>query len=935
MSTLKKLLALTLALAMVLSVSVFAANYSEDVYADAADIHEDCKDAVELMYALEIMQGTGANFEPNAPITRAQMAKIIYVIMNGGKDDKAVNYVGNSIFSDVPAAEWYNGYVNYCAMTKKIQGYDGKFDPNGTLTVSAAAKMLLTAIGYDAEAYGFVGPNWENNVLTVAHEAGLLTDVATNLTGAAPRQWVAKMVENSLGAYCYENVAAIPGNAILGNYWFGNAGDKTQNITTFGEKFLKLSYVESVAMATKKTSLYTTAKFSTNGILFADGSDLKGTGLTVEDLGQEFKVILKKGDVISVRNTGVSVVAEALTRDVSAKTNPGVTSNKEGNKYVYTIGDMAATFEDASIARVVLGKVAEKVNAKAYTSDNFYKVANANKNLPTVVKAIDADGDDKIDYLVETEYAYAQVASTGTSRTYGDFITLKNMNTDAPILADGATQSRWYLDQVVNCDEELAEGYIVKYNYNVETAVYDIEVLEAYEATLERRYTTKDGVCVLDGEEYVKSQAATAVLDSLTTYLTKAYEDETLIIAADGDMLVAISTPEDAALTLADVNAKLAVVLDKTDHYAPHADYVWDYVDGVKLLTFDGEIMGELGTATGAVAYADVNVIGNHGDACAPDSYLYAYKVDDDGVITLYPATVANLDKNKNAIQTTWTGDLGDWKVANRVGNDTFALENEFFVAKGSGSKFTVEVKTLEELEGLKAVDAHLEGLYTTKAYGTASLSTVVGGLIMADAFEGSATEGDGYAFVLDAWSEDGDDYAELLFADDTTEVVELSASSAAAKKYTLYTFESSDDVYTLKNVAGRQYDHTFSVKAANENVVSKFEDKTPATKELVVEFLGDKIYVDNASTLELLDLTDCTIAVKYVNMELNEDENRVEVEQEVEFTTLEDLKEIETIFNETEIDDDVYYSDFAYKAEGHFYVIIYRVPNNCQPLLP
>ena len=102
-------------------------------------------------------------------------------------------------------------------------------------------------------------------------------------------------------------------------------------------------------------------------------------------------------------------------------------------------------------------------------------------------------------------------------------------------------------------------------------------------------------------------------------------------------------------------------------------------------------------------------------------------------------------------------------------------------MAKGSGSKFTVEAKTLEELEGLKAVDAHLEGLYTTKAYGTASLSTVVGGLIMADAFEGSATEGDGYAFVLDAWSEDGDDYAELLFADDTTEVVELSASSAAA----------------------------------------------------------------------------------------------------------------------------------------------------------
>ena len=91
MSTQKKLLALTLALAMVLSVSVFAGNYSADTYADADKINEDCKDAVELMYALVIMQGTGANFEPNAPITRAQMAKILYVILNG-KDDNAVNY---------------------------------------------------------------------------------------------------------------------------------------------------------------------------------------------------------------------------------------------------------------------------------------------------------------------------------------------------------------------------------------------------------------------------------------------------------------------------------------------------------------------------------------------------------------------------------------------------------------------------------------------------------------------------------------------------------------------------------------------------------------------------------------------------------------------------------------------------------------------------
>ena len=55
MSTFKKLLALTLALAMVLSVSAFA-GYSADTYADADKIDSDCEDAVELLYALDIMR---------------------------------------------------------------------------------------------------------------------------------------------------------------------------------------------------------------------------------------------------------------------------------------------------------------------------------------------------------------------------------------------------------------------------------------------------------------------------------------------------------------------------------------------------------------------------------------------------------------------------------------------------------------------------------------------------------------------------------------------------------------------------------------------------------------------------------------------------------------------------------------------------------------
>ena len=73
---LKKALALTLALLLTLSTTAFA-GISEDVYADANQINDDARSAVELMYALCIMVGDGTNFHPNEPITRAMMAKII------------------------------------------------------------------------------------------------------------------------------------------------------------------------------------------------------------------------------------------------------------------------------------------------------------------------------------------------------------------------------------------------------------------------------------------------------------------------------------------------------------------------------------------------------------------------------------------------------------------------------------------------------------------------------------------------------------------------------------------------------------------------------------------------------------------------------------------------------------------------------------------
>lgn len=203
----KKLLALTLALAMVLSVSAFA-GYKADTYADADKIAAGCEDAIELLYALDIMKGDGKNFNPEASVTRAEMAKMIYVILNYGEDDKAVTYTGGKFFSDVPAGIWYEGYVNYAAATKLVQGRpDGTFGPMDPVTTAEAAKMLLTAIGYSAEARGYTGANWDKNVLADAAILKMLDGYKANVNTYAPRQWVAVMIANSLECLTYTTMA--------------------------------------------------------------------------------------------------------------------------------------------------------------------------------------------------------------------------------------------------------------------------------------------------------------------------------------------------------------------------------------------------------------------------------------------------------------------------------------------------------------------------------------------------------------------------------------------------------------------------------------------------------------------------------------------------------------------------------------------------------
>ena len=155
-------------------------------FTDQADIK--VKDeVVDTLVELGVIEGfEDGSFQPNATVTRAQMAKMIYVLRTGKSDASAYNDDKTS-FTDI-GSHWARGYIKYCQSLGIIAGKSNTiFAPNATVTAQEAAKMLLVTLGYDANKAGLVGAGWAAKTNALADENGLLEDVNTSFTGPVPR----------------------------------------------------------------------------------------------------------------------------------------------------------------------------------------------------------------------------------------------------------------------------------------------------------------------------------------------------------------------------------------------------------------------------------------------------------------------------------------------------------------------------------------------------------------------------------------------------------------------------------------------------------------------------------------------------------------------------------------------------------------------------
>ena len=141
------------ALSLVLCGTLLAGLLATGVSAADPTLFSDAKDvnhwqAVATLAQLEVISGKDSGaFVPGAPVTRGEAAKLLTVLLNGGKMPE-VQVMEAPAFQDIDS-HWSKPFILYCASLGVLDGRsEGVFDPDGQVTAAELAKMALVSLGY-------------------------------------------------------------------------------------------------------------------------------------------------------------------------------------------------------------------------------------------------------------------------------------------------------------------------------------------------------------------------------------------------------------------------------------------------------------------------------------------------------------------------------------------------------------------------------------------------------------------------------------------------------------------------------------------------------------------------------------------------------------------------------------------------------------------
>ena len=227
MRILKRNLAFVLAMVMALSLTVSAMGVED--YSDVNEIA--FVEAVDVMTEMGILEGTDGEFNPTKVLNRAEAAKIIAYMLLGKNAADNLQAV-TAPFADVPAKHWAAGYIAHCVNEGIINGVSAtEYNPNGELTATAFAKMLLSAVGYNVNGE-FTGARWETEVNALALKLGVFDgNLGAELGAGCTREEAALYAFNTL-----MDIETVKYSELLGSYYTGNNAFDTASGTTLNEE---------------------------------------------------------------------------------------------------------------------------------------------------------------------------------------------------------------------------------------------------------------------------------------------------------------------------------------------------------------------------------------------------------------------------------------------------------------------------------------------------------------------------------------------------------------------------------------------------------------------------------------------------------------------------------------------------------------------------
>ena len=417
-------------------------------FTDQADINTDNVEAVDLLTTLGIIKGyEDGSFDPEGTVDRAEMAKMIYTIRNGGNDDASAHVGNTTSFTDI-SGHWAEGYIKYLQNTGIVAGKSAtKFDPDSQVTTVEAMKMALALTGYDEKNAGLTGIDWEKNTLSYATTIGLTDDVASAMRSGCARQDAAQILANCLGATAVRYSAVVEnfvndsktglsfgGDPIsVGYKWM----DLCTNIGTLvgidGDK-LTITMTQSDAADSDIPSIKQFIDLDT------DYSDL---------LGQKVKVLFNDGknnEVIGVYATVDNTVYTVEANDTS----------KDDDKVSF--GGESYRLDDEGRIRTYI----DGSSTPIWTSLDELDHNALNPNMYTFV---DTDDNGRLDTLVVRTYEVAKASYVASDRIIAHGYTYE---TDDNTVADDIAQNDW----VVITKDLYNDNYsIVK--ADVQTATLD------------------------------------------------------------------------------------------------------------------------------------------------------------------------------------------------------------------------------------------------------------------------------------------------------------------------------------------------------------------------------------------------------------------------------------------------------------------------------